>query len=104
MKGSIPKLSIEWYAKAMNAARILRGPTIFGEQNGQLLGGGEAGAEVVTGEQHLYNMIREASRGETNVYNTFNIYAQPGMDIQALAAQIEEYITDSLKRKELGLT
>lgn len=104
LKGSIPKLSIEWYAKAMNAARILRGPTIFGEQNGQLLGGGEAGAEVVTGEQHLYNMIREASRGETNVYNTFNIYAQPGMDIQALAAQIEEYITDSLKRKELGLT
>ena len=104
LDGKIPTLSISWYAKAMNAAHILRSPTIFGEQDGQLLGGGEAGPEVITGEQHLYNMIRQASRGETNVYNTFNIYAQPGMDVRALAEQIEEYITDSLKRKELGLT
>ena len=103
LQGSIPKLSVEWYAKAMNAARILRGPTIFGEQNGQLLAGGEAGNEVITGEQHLYNMIREASRGETVINNTFNIYAQPGMNIQELAKQLEEYITESLKSKELGL-
>ena len=103
IKGSIPKLTVEWYAKAMNAARILRRPTIFGASDGQLLGGGEAGAEVITGEQHLYNMIRQASQGETVINNTFNIYAQPGTDIQELGEQIMEYITESIKRRQLGL-
>ena len=103
IKGSIPKLTVEWYAKAMNAARILRRPTIFGASDGQLLGGGEAGAEVITGEQHLYNMIRQASQGETTINNYFNIYAQPGTDIQELGEQIMEYITESIKRRQLGL-
>ena len=48
-------------------------------------------------------MIRQASQGETVINNTFNIYAQPGPDIQELGEQIMEYITESIKRRQLGL-
>lgn len=48
----------EWYAKAMQTGRILKGATIFGQDsNGRFLGGGEAGTEVVSGANSLSNMI-----------------------------------------------
>lgn len=62
LKGSIPKLGIEWYAKAMNNPMLLDDPTVFGydSASGNLLGGGEAGAEVVAGANPLMHMIRGA--------------------------------------------
>jgi len=60
MPPSVPKFSIEWYKKAMDNPMILNGPTIFGSANGRLLGGGEAGAEVVAGRDTLMNMIQRA--------------------------------------------
>lgn len=60
LKGVIPTLGVEWYAKAMDNAMVLDKPTIFGAANGQLLGGGEAGNEVVAGEAHLMNLIGQA--------------------------------------------
>lgn len=64
---SVPKLSIDWYAKAMNNAMLLNSPTIFGMNGaGQLMGGGEAGQEVVAGSNTLMNMIRGAVQTETS--------------------------------------
>lgn len=61
LKGSIPKLSIDWYAKAMNNPMILNEPTAFGmSPNGNLRVGGEAGQEVVAGADTLMNMISNA--------------------------------------------
>ena len=62
LKGSIPKLGISWYAKAMNEPMIMTKPTIFGydSSSGQLMGGGEAGSEVVSGTNTLMNMIQSA--------------------------------------------
>lgn len=60
LEGSIPKLSIDWYAKAMDKAAVLDGATIFGASNGSLLAGGEAGREVVSGEAHLIGLINQA--------------------------------------------
>jgi phage-related protein len=62
LKGSIPKLSIDWYAKAMDKPMIMDTPTIFGYNpaTGTLMGGGEAGSEVVSGTTTLLNMIRAA--------------------------------------------
>ena len=62
MKGSIPKLGIEWYAKAMNNPIVMTKPTIWGydPDTGNLRGGGEAGTEVVSGAQTLMNMIQAA--------------------------------------------
>ena len=59
----VPKFSVDWYAKAMRNGVILNNPTIFGMQNGRLLGGGEAGSEVVVGTNSLMEMIRAASGG-----------------------------------------
>ena len=62
LKGSIPKLSIQWYAEAMRNPMIMTKPTVFGydAQTGKFLGGGEAGSEVVTGTGTLMNMIGNA--------------------------------------------
>ena len=60
--GSVPSVAVEWYKKAMSNAAILNKPTIFGysASSGKYLGGGEAGNEVVAGEQTLMNMIQGA--------------------------------------------
>lgn len=61
LKGQIPRIGISWYAKAMDKGMILNSPTIFGmAQNGQLLGGGEAGAEAVIGVNSLQRLIENA--------------------------------------------
>lgn len=66
LEGSIPKLSIEWYAKAMRKPQIMTEPTVFGYNaaTGKLQGGGEAGSEVVTGTGTLMGMIRAAVSSE----------------------------------------
>lgn len=61
LKGKIPKLGIDWYAKAMNNPILMTKPTAFGVNgNGEIMAGGEKGAEVVSGAETLMNMISEA--------------------------------------------
>ena len=59
---SVPKLKIDWYAKAMSSGMILNSPTIFGynSKTGSLLAGGESGSETVVGTKSLLRMIKEA--------------------------------------------
>lgn len=67
LKGSIPRLSISWYAKGMEGM-ILDKPTIFGmDKNGNLMGGGEAGREIIIGENNLMKAIRNASGPTINI-------------------------------------
>ncbi len=69
-KGSLPSFSVEWYRKAMDNAMILTDPTIFGMgSNGALLGGGEAGNEVIAGEAHLLGMIGKVVAAQTATQN-----------------------------------
>ena len=58
----LPSIGIEWYAKAMKNPMIMDEPTIFGYNpaTGSLMGGGEAGSEVVTGTNTLLAMIGDA--------------------------------------------
>ena len=61
LKGSIPKLGIDWYAKAMDNPMVMTKPTAFGiNQSGQLMVGGEKGSEVVSGTDTLMQMISKA--------------------------------------------
>ena len=65
---SVPKLSVDWYAKAMNNPMILNDPTIFGYNptTGNFMGGGEVpGGEVVSGASTLMNMIGQAVESKT---------------------------------------
>lgn len=58
---SVPKFSVDWYAKG----GILNRPTIFGQSGGKLLGGGEAGPEAVLPISLLKEYI-DASNEENN--------------------------------------
>ena len=89
LKGKIPKLGISWYKSAMDNPVILDSPTIFGEANGQLLGGGEAGAEVVAGRDTLMGMIQ-------NAVNTAN--ARNTEIMEKLLSLLATYIPDIATR------
>lgn len=61
MDGKIPKLGIDWYAKAVKAPMLLDNPTAFGiSPNGNIRVGGEAGSEIVGGTGTIMNMIGSA--------------------------------------------
>lgn len=95
--GTIPDpttLRIEWYKKAMQSGMILNQPTIFGAQNGHLLGAGEAGPEVVVGAGSLFDMIRQAVGSTTNNYggNNVYVYGAPGQDVSELAREVADLI------------
>lgn len=86
---------------------LLNGATIFGAMGGQLLGGGEAGSEMVIGTKTLMDTIRQAVAGlvsgETNInYGgvTVNVYSHPGQDISDLADEIEERINNNVLRRK----
>lgn len=64
LKGSIPRLGIQWYAKG----GILTRPTLFGvdSASGKLMAGGEAGREAVAPIDTLIGYVRDAVRAETS--------------------------------------
>ena len=100
--GTIPNpttLHVEWYAKAMEQGMIMNGPTIFGMNNGRLMGGGEAGPEVVVGASSLYDMIRSAVGSTTNNYggNNIYVYGAPGQDVKELAREIADIINGDIR-------
>lgn len=75
---SIPHLGVEWYAKAMDNPMIMTKPTAFGiSPSGQIMAGGEAGSEVVSGTNTLMNMISAAvSRDNDRMYGVMErLYA-----------------------------
>jgi hypothetical protein len=105
---SVPKFNVEWYAKAMNRPMLLDSPTIFGMQNGRLLGAGEAGAEVVSGADKLMNMIRSAvdttSRpaSDTDFYTMLNAFKAAlrdmkiEMDSDEMGRFVERTVADAI--------
>lgn len=60
-----PSFNVKWYKKAMDDAYILNGATIFGQQGGSLLGGGEAGSETIVGTDKLIDMMSQVVGGQT---------------------------------------
>lgn len=57
----VPHFSIDWYKKAMDDPMIMDQPTAFGiNRSGQIMAGGEAGSEVVSGTDTLMGMIKGA--------------------------------------------
>ena len=98
---SVPHIDVDWYAKAMRKGMILNGPTIFGAQNGRLMGGGEAGPEVVVGASSLMGMIQGAvsntyNNGGNNVY----VYGAPGQDVKELAKEVADIIDGNIYQEQ----
>lgn len=97
-KGYPPSIEVEWYKKAMNNPYLLNGATIFGANNGKLLGGGESGSEMIVGTNKLMDMIARAKGGDTVITNTFNLNG--AKDPQTLAQEISFYLDMELQRAE----
>ena len=98
---SIPRFNVEWYAKAMDNGMILTSPTIFGAQNGSLLGAGEAGPEVVVGASSLYGMIQGAvaSAGVNYGGVSINVYPGPGQDAKEIAREVADILNVDMERE-----
>ena len=94
----VPHFGIEWYGKAMNEPYLLNGATIFGSQNGRLLGGGEVGSELVIGTDKLLNMMKDAVGGETRPI-TINVYGAEGQSVSALADAVADKLQEMTNRR-----
>ena len=99
---SVPSLSVSWYAKAMENGMILDNPTIFGAMGGKLLGGGEAGAEVVAGLDSLMGMIQSAvNNASTTNYGgvTIVVNAAKGQSVTEIAEAVEQRLNSNYMRR-----
>ena len=95
----VPQFSIQWYKKAMDDAYMLNGATIFGQSGGHLLGGGEAGSEMIIGTNKLMQMIAQA-KGGSNTYNNQFVINGVDRDPQELAQEISYYLDMELQRTQ----
>lgn len=98
---SIPSISVDWYAKAMEAGMILNQPTIFGAKNGSLLGAGEAGSETVVGTNSLMRMIQSAVVGAQQPI--INVYGAEGQDVRLLADIVLQKMENRVQQREGAL-
>lgn len=93
LKGSIPRLSINWYAKAMDKPIVLDGAQIFGMMGNKLLGGGEAGREVVMSESQM-EKLRGGKR--INQTNNITIVQRDGESSKELARRVADILRREL--------
>lgn len=99
LKGTLPSLGIDWYAKAMKNGMILDSPTIFGAMNGRLLGAGEAGSETIVGTNSLMAMIRSAVGGGGGTTINMVVNGAQGQDVNQLANIISVKLQRQVERK-----
>ena len=85
-KGTPPSFSVDWYAKG----GIFNGPTVIGV--------GEAGPEAVVPLNKLWQKLDAiADTGGEQI--TINVYANEGMDVKQLAAEVERRLVDDARRR-----
>lgn len=112
----VPKLSVKWYAKG----GILNKPTLFGQNGGELMGGGEAGPEAVLPIRLLKEYIREENNlNNKNIVSAFiealktldispdvNVYIGDGKLTKVLAGEVTKIIGNGQKERmrAMGLT
>ena len=82
----------------MDEPIMLNGATIFGQKNGQLLGGGEVGSELIIGTDKLLNMMRDAVGGDKRDI-TINVYGAEGQDVNDLANRIAYKLEEMTQRR-----
>jgi phage-related protein len=86
LKGQLPSLGIEWYAKG----GIATNPTIAGI--------GEAGSEAILPLNPFWKKMDEiidATKGNITV----NVYGSPGMNVEELASAVERKIVNKVYRR-----
>lgn len=92
-KGSLPKFSVQWFAKG----GIMTEPTIFGASGGTLMGGGEAGDEAILPLSALWEKMHSFIAAELS--------AKKEDALETLASKAGEASREGLKEtgtKETG--
>lgn len=90
--GETPSVGVKWYKKAMTAPILLDGATIFGISGKNLLGGGEAGREIILSEEYLKNLKKDDPdkgnpRGSGEVNQNVYIYSPEALTPSEVARQ-----------------
>lgn len=78
---SVPSFGISWYAEG----GIMTKPTLFG--------GGEAGPEAIIPLNTFWDKMDRLAEVGGGDEITINVYAAPGMDVNALAQRVEQRLT-----------
>ena len=94
---SIPTIDVQWYRKAMNDAIMLDGASIFGMMGGKMLGGGEAGREVVISYDKLAQMMGGGNNNQTVI--NVNVNGYTAKDDRALADMVARRIQQKVMQK-----
>lgn len=89
-KGSPPSINVDWYAKG----------GIF--DGASLIGVGEKGPEAVIPLDKLWTKMNKIAEGAGGDQIQINIYASPGMDVKALADEVERRLIDKTNRRRLA--
>lgn len=88
LKGSIPSLSISWYAKG----GVIDSPSIIGV--------GEAGPEAVVPLDPFWQKLEQMVGGGSANNIVINVYQRPGESGEELAKAVERRLTRAILRKE----
>lgn len=89
-KGSPPSINVDWYAKG----------GIF--DGASLIGVGEKGPEAVIPLDKLWTKMDKIAEGSGGDQIQINVYASPGMDVKALADEVERRLINSTNRRRLA--
>lgn len=84
---SIPHFSVSWYKEG----GIMTQPTLFG--------GGEAGPEAILPLDTFWDKMDKIADNSGGDEITINVYATPGMDVNELAARVEQRLTMQQKQR-----
>jgi hypothetical protein len=87
LKGTLPKLGISWYAQGGIATK-------------PVLGFGEAGPEAILPLKPFWEKMDKIAEnsGEINI----NVYATPGMDVNALAEAVQNKLIQTENRRRMA--
>lgn len=89
-KGEKPKISVQWYKKAMQQPYLFSNATLFGA--------GDRGDEMLYGRQALLKDIAQAVGGNSGQI-VMNVYGSEGMSVTELANAVERKLIQAQKRR-----
>lgn len=95
-KGSLPKITVDWYKKAYENPVLFNTPTILQTPQGLKGFGDGSGAEIVMG----LNKLQELVGGSRPI--VVNVYGSQGQSVDALADAVTKRIVNLQKQRNLA--